>query len=341
MKFGVFDHMDRGTVPLGEQYENRLKLTEAYDRAGIRTYHLAEHHATPLGMAPSPSVFLAAVAQRTRRLRFGPLVYTLPMYHPLRVAEEICMLDQLSGGRLEIGVGRGISHLELGHYGVDPATSPAQYVEALAVVLKALSSKTLTFEGKFYNYRDVPIELEPVQKPHPPLWYGAGAPDSVVWPAKNAVNIVCNAPAKHTRTVTDRYRAEWQAAGKPADAIPLLGMNRHIVIAETEAEALACARRAYKVWYDSFMHLWLRHGTLPTRSYGATFDQLEQEGNGVAGTPEKVRAMLAAQVKEAGNNYLVCRLAFGDLTLAESMRSLDLFTRAVMPALAEAREAAE
>ena len=109
MKFGVFDHMDRGTVPLGEQYENRLKLIEAYDRAGIRTYHLAEHHATPLGMAPSPSVFLAAVAQRTRRLRFGPLVYTLPMYHPLRVAEEICMLDQMSGGRLDIGVGRGIS----------------------------------------------------------------------------------------------------------------------------------------------------------------------------------------------------------------------------------------
>ena len=177
MKFGVFDHMDRGTVPLGEQYENRLKLIEAYDRAGIRTYHLAEHHATPLGMAPSPSVFLAAVSQRTRTLRFGPLVYTLPMYHPLRVAEEICMLDQLSGGRLDVGVGRGISNLELGHYGVDPATAPAQYVEALAIVLKALTSRTLTFEGKYYSYRDVPIELEPLQKPHPPLWYGVGAPD--------------------------------------------------------------------------------------------------------------------------------------------------------------------
>ena len=208
-------------------------------------------------------------------------------------------------------------------------------------MLKALSSKTLTFEGKFYSYRDVPIELEPLQKPHPPLWYGVGAPDGVVWAAKNAINVVCNAPAKQTRAVTDRYRAEWQAAGKPADTIPLMGMNRHIVIAETEAEALATARRAYKLWYDSFMHLWLRHGTKPTRSYGTTFDELEQEGNGIAGTPEKVRAMLAAQVKEAGNNYLVCRLAFGDLTLAESMRSLDLFARAVMPALAEEREAAE
>ena len=111
MQFGVFDHLDLGAVPLGEHYENRLKLIEAYDRLGLRTYHLAEHHATPLGMAPSPSVFLAAVAQRTRRLRFGPLVYTLSLHHPLRVAEEICMLDQMSGGRLELGVGRGVSPL--------------------------------------------------------------------------------------------------------------------------------------------------------------------------------------------------------------------------------------
>src|SRR5271156_6225997 len=76
MKFGIFDHMDRGAAPLGELYESRLRLIEAYDRAGFHAYHLAEHHATPLGMAPSPGVFLAAVAQRTWRLRFGPLVYT-------------------------------------------------------------------------------------------------------------------------------------------------------------------------------------------------------------------------------------------------------------------------
>ena len=341
MKFGVFDHMDRGTVPLGEQYENRLKLTEAYDRAGIRTYHLAEHHATPLGMAPSPSVFLcsggaahAPAALRPARLHAADVPPAAGRGRNLHARP-----DERRAARYRRRT--RISHLELGHYGVDPATSSAQYVEALAIVLKALSSKTLTFEGKFYSYRDVPIELEPLQKPHPPLWYGVGAPDGVVWAAKNAINVVCNAPARQTRAVTDRYRAEWQAAGKPAATIPLMGMNRHIVIAETEAEALATARRAYKLWYDSFMHLWLQHGTKPTRSYGTTFDELEQEGNGIAGTPEKVRAMLTAQVKEAGNNYLVCRLAFGDLTLAESMRSLDLFARAVMPALADVREAAE
>src|SRR4029077_2822008 len=100
MKFGVFDHMDRGGSDLGRQFDERLRLIEAYERAGFHAYHLAEHHATPLGLAPSPSVFLSAAAQRTKRIRLGSMVYILPMHHPLRLAEEICMLDQLSEGRI-------------------------------------------------------------------------------------------------------------------------------------------------------------------------------------------------------------------------------------------------
>src|SRR5262245_726152 len=133
MKFGVFDHMDDSGSPLGLQFENRLKLAEAYDRFGFHAYHLAEHHGTPLGLAPSPSVFMAALAQRTTRLRFGPLVYLLPLYHPLRLIEEICMLDHMSGGRLELGVGRGVSPIEVGFFGVDPAQGPRQFPEALRV----------------------------------------------------------------------------------------------------------------------------------------------------------------------------------------------------------------
>ena len=111
---------------------NGCKIVEAYDRGGFYSYHTAEHHATPLGLAASPSVFLAAVAQRTQRLRFGPLVYTLPLHHPLRVVEEICMLDQLSRGRFDLGVGRGISPIETAYYGVDPDHRQKMYLEALA-----------------------------------------------------------------------------------------------------------------------------------------------------------------------------------------------------------------
>jgi len=88
MQFGIFDQNDRGPSPLAEQYENRLKLIDFYDQVGFRTYHMSEHHSTPLNLTPSPSVFLAAAAQRTRRLRLGALVYILPAHHPLRLAER-------------------------------------------------------------------------------------------------------------------------------------------------------------------------------------------------------------------------------------------------------------
>src|SRR5438874_11362446 len=155
MQFGVFDHLDRYGGALADYYEDRLKIAEAYDRAGFHAYHVAEHHATPLGMAPSPSVFLAAVAQRTKSLRFGPLVYTVNLYHPLRLIDEICMLDQLSGGRLELGVGRGISPYEVGYYGVDPAHVPERFVEALDVILKGLTEPRLDHHGKYFTFDDV------------------------------------------------------------------------------------------------------------------------------------------------------------------------------------------
>src|SRR6059036_381673 len=144
MEFGVFDHLDRHGGALADYYEDRLKIAEAYDRAGFYAYHLAEHHATPLGMAPSPSVFLAAAAQRTRRIRLGPLVFLLPLYSPLRLLGEICMLDHLSGGRLEMGVGRGVSPYEVGYHGFDPARTRPMFQEALDVLVAGMTSTRLT-----------------------------------------------------------------------------------------------------------------------------------------------------------------------------------------------------
>src|SRR5215471_5482181 len=159
MEFGVFDHLDRCGGTLADYYEDRLKIAEAYDRAGFYAYHLAEHHATPLGMAPSPSVFLAAVAQRTKRLRFGPMVYALPLYHPLRLIEEICMLDQMSGGRLDIGFGRGASPIELAYFGQDPKQSQTIYAEGVELIIKGLTEKTLSFAGEHFRFDKVPMEV--------------------------------------------------------------------------------------------------------------------------------------------------------------------------------------
>jgi len=293
LSFGIFDHVDRGAGTLAEFYENRLKLIEAYDRAGFYIYLVAEHHMTPLGMAPSPSVFLSAVAQRTKRLRFGPLVYTLPLYHPLRLVEEICMLDQMSGGRLEFGVGKGISPIENGYYGLDPANAEKMFAEALEVLLMGLAGGRVSFSGAFYRFEDVPMELEPLQKPRPPLWYGANNPQSAERCARRGMNVVANAPAKVLRGMGEAYwplakhaaapssrqseseggeyparQTESGRAGRSRSALASaasakLGMNRHIVIAEDGAEALAVARRAYRRWYASFMKLWREHNIPP------------------------------------------------------------------------------
>src|SRR5204862_8302891 len=122
----------------------------------------------------------------------------------------------------------------------------------------------------------------------------------------------------------------------------LMGMNRYTVVADTDEAALAMARRAYRVWYRSFILLWEKHGTTPIHAaYPDNFDEAQRLGYGVAGAPARVRDVLAAQLAESGCNYLICRFAFGDLTLTESQRALDLFARDVMPALAQARQAAE
>jgi alkanesulfonate monooxygenase SsuD/methylene tetrahydromethanopterin reductase-like flavin-dependent oxidoreductase (luciferase family) len=340
MKIGVFDHMDRGLAPLDEFYEERLKLVEAYDRAGFHGYHVAEHHATPLGVAPCPGVWLAAVAQRTQRLRFGPLVYLLPLYHPIKLLEEICMLDQISRGRFLLGVGRGISPIEMRYYGLNPDETPAMYAEALDVIQRGMTSPVLNFVGKYYNYHDVPMELTPFQKPYPPLWYGLARPEAIPWAVRNKVNIVGNLPGVAMRALTDRYRAEWQAAGNnPAD-LPLMGLGRHVVVAQTDREALEIARRGYDKWRASFFKLWLAHGMMPTPQaiFPERFEDAEAQGRAVAGTPDKVRAFLQQTIDDAGLNYLLCRFAFGDITGEEALSSIDLFARRVMPDIVAYRE---
>lgn len=245
------------------------------------------------------------------------------------------MLDQMSGGRLLLGVGRGISPIELRYYGLDPEKTPGMYAEALEVILRGMKGGTLTFEGKYYQYRDVPMEMEPLQRPHPPLWYGLGRAEAIPWAAQNRINIVGNLGGAGMRALTDRYRAEWAALGHAAEDMPLMGSSRHVVVAQTEREALEVARRGYDKWRTSFLKLWKMHNMMPVAHavFPERFEDAEAQGRAVAGTPDKVRDFLLHAADEGGLNYLLCRFAFGDITGDEALHSLDLFTRHVMPDL--------
>ena len=160
VRFAIFDWLDESGREQRETYEERLRMLELADRAGFYSYHLAEHHATELSTVPSPNLFLAAVAQRTRRLRLGPLSYILPLYDPVRLLEEICMLDQLSGGRLELGLSRGSTGE---HIDGDPDKARAVFNEALEVILMGLSTGEIDYHGAHFEYDHVITRLRPAQ----------------------------------------------------------------------------------------------------------------------------------------------------------------------------------
>jgi alkanesulfonate monooxygenase SsuD/methylene tetrahydromethanopterin reductase-like flavin-dependent oxidoreductase (luciferase family) len=335
MEFGIFDHLDRSPASLADYYEERLAIVELFDRLGFHAYHLAEHHATPLGMAPSPSDFLAAVAQRTNRLRFGPMIYALPLYHPLRMIEEICMLDQMSGGRLDVGFGRGASPIELDLFGTDPADARDIYDEALAIVVRGLSERTVSFKGKHFSFDNVPMEIEPLQKPHPPLWYGVHANDSAARSAKQGLNVISLDVFEATRGFSDSYRAARKEAGHPG-SMPKFGLGRMLVVADTDAEAQRLAERAYPVWNASFNYLFKLYNRMPQHPRPPQFSAIQNDGRGFCGSPKTVTEIIRKQMTDAGADYFVGQFAFGDLTLAETRHSIELFARDVMPALRNA-----
>ena len=336
MKFGVFDHVDDSGVSFQEHLKNRLKIIEAYDQRGIHGYHVAEHHGTPLGYAASPSVFLAAAAQRTKRIKIGPLIYILPLYHPLRLIEEICMLDNLSDGRFMLGMGRGISPIEAGFFGVSASEMQARYVEASDLILKALQSETLTYQGKYYSFNNVPITSRPIQKPYPELWYATRTPESFAWAGKVGANTVTLAFDEQVKEMTDIYKRTWVEAGRDIKNLPLIGVSRHIVVADTDRQAKGLASRAYKKWLSSFRKLWLDNGyEAPLKNlYPDTWEELEGLMNGCAGSPATVRRYAIEEAERCGTNYLVSWFAFGDLAVDQVIHSFELFSEHVMPAFA-------
>lgn len=332
IEFGIFDHLDRNAVKLTEYYEGRLRLVEAYDRHGFYCYHVAEHHSTPLGMAPSPGVYLSAVAQRTQRLRFGPLVYLLPFYHPLRLIEEICMLDQMSGGRMQLGVGRGISPIEGRYYGLDPAEGQARFDETLAVVLQGLQGGTLDFSGRYHRIDQVPMELEPVQKPHPPLWIGVQSEASAERAGARGANVVSLLPAAALRAVTDAY---WRGLGNAAaGGVHRIGASLFIVVGDSDEAGMALAEQAYQGWRRSFNYLYALHNRGPVLGeQPGTFKEVMDAGRGVAGSAATVSEFLRRFIATSGVNYIVGQFAFGDLGTEDTLRSIERFGREVMPAV--------
>ncbi|KYH01503.1 LLM class flavin-dependent oxidoreductase [Bradyrhizobium sp. DOA1] len=319
LSFGIFDHLDADGHDVAKQYNDRLLLAEACDRLGFYAYHLAEHHCTPHGRSPAPNLFLSSVAQRTSQLRVGPMVMLLSLHHPLRAFEEACMLDHLSGGRLELGIGRGSLPVELGYFGVSAEAAPGRYAEASEILVKAMRGGSLCYEGDHFRLDDVPLTLTPYQRPHPPTWIAVNQPGSASWAAEIGANIASIGPASSVRRITDAYRSRREVRPDVNGQSPFLGLLRMVVVGNTEADAYALAAPAYDRWLESFKFLYERNKIPTPPNLPLTFDAAIESELCVAGTASSIRHTLLNHLEEAGANYLLCQLAFGNLSLDASL----------------------
>ena len=372
MQYGVFDHIEpvQG-IPLSEIYELRLKQLEVFDQSGFYAYHLAEHHTPAVhSLAPSQNVFLAAASQRTRDLRLAPCVYVLPLHHPIRLIEEISMLDHLSNGRLEIGVGRG-GVMEAFFWGQDSDsdTNYKRYLETLDVVKQGLGSEFLTYDGEHYHFDNLPMRLTPIQKPYPPLWYMRNAETAAI----EGMNTIVVGTLNSLHRETTRYKRVWdETHGKESLTIqnqtPKIGLVVHMVIADTDNEAIEIATPAWEKYRwnlgaprrieaekrgltqfqnsndGSFGFVGDRPINLPDRetrkdieaelerfdSQSDSHDPTRLGGVALAGSSDSVKRYMEEYIA-TGANYFMCSFQWGDLSHENAMKSIELFSEKIMP----------
>ncbi|HEY6862736.1 MAG TPA: LLM class flavin-dependent oxidoreductase [Burkholderiales bacterium] len=342
LEFGVFDWIEWRDAPPAEIFEHKLAIAERADAAGFHGWHIAEHQGTPLSIDGSPSLVLSAAIQRTKRLRLGALTWCLPWYNPFRWYSEICMLDHMSGGRIELGVGRGVSPLESSYFGMKSVDeSRERYRETLDIFFRACANPKLDFEGKYFSYKDLELYIHPKQRPYPPLWFPSSDRNSIDFTARHGYHTVLNTSNEEAGALYAQYRETWVAHRDDPGrhnahvAAPKLGKSQHVFVADTEKEAAEIGMAAYKTWASHLTHLTRRHGKSNLLNVDPTSPDAPLRF--VGGTPGSVAQQLDEVVRRAGINYLLLVFSFGDLAPERALHSMDLFVREVMPALSTRR----
>jgi alkanesulfonate monooxygenase SsuD/methylene tetrahydromethanopterin reductase-like flavin-dependent oxidoreductase (luciferase family) len=341
LEFGLFDWIDLATgADPAQVYDARLELLAEADRGGFAVCHIAEHHGTPLGLAPSPAVFLAAAARSTSRIRLAATTFVVPLYDPLRLAEEIAMLDQLSHGRLEVGVGRGSSPYEAAMFELSPEDAAERFQRLLPVILDALATGGFRRPGA----EPIPLHVGVRQRPHPPLWYPTSNPESIPRLGERGYHVLFGfgfvAPPlevlrEQSRVFFENFHAA-RAAGASSYATggrtPRFGIMRHVLVAPTDEEAMALARPAFAEHFDAFAHLWRRNGS-DRFAEPMDLDQLVADGRVFVGSPDTVAERITAAIDGTHVNYVAAAFSWGSLEQSVQLRSLRLFRDEVAPVL--------
>lgn len=335
MQFGIFDHCERSGRPPATTYRERFALAQRAEQAGFYAYHLAEHHGTSLSLVPSPNLFLAALAQHTTTLRLGALVYLLPLYDPYRLAQEICMLDHMSDGRVELGIGRGANPIELGFFGLDPATAKQRFEDLYPLLMQGLTEGRMTRAGPVRTI-EAPIDGRPLQQPYPPIWYpSAGGGAQLIWAAKQGFNTILNGPLDSCADAAKVFRDNFEPGVQGSN--PQIGITRYVYVADTDEEAIRIGGAALRYHRANILKLTKEAGINLTSSVIPPEDitQAVREGWAAAGSPAMVREQIAAMADRVDINYFVFAPMMADLSLEWGLRTMDIFRDEIIPAFAE------
>jgi alkanesulfonate monooxygenase SsuD/methylene tetrahydromethanopterin reductase-like flavin-dependent oxidoreductase (luciferase family) len=342
MKFSVFHiAMGRGRQSDRQVYDDLLSDVQLAEAVGFDVFWLAEHHFNPdFSLSPSPNVLLGAAAALTRRMKIGTAVNVLPFHNPVRLAEEGAMLDLLSNGRFQWGIGRGITGHEFEGYGVDPAKSAERFREVHDFVLDVWRSGQISDHAK----------LAPAitQQPHPPVWVTAQSPSSVDWAAARGYPCMQVAESiDSSRAQLERYRAAATKAGAKPDERGEIVPCRYVFVAEDEKDAREQGGRNITEWWHQFTAItapkpeakltkgyeyWQDPKTsFKVQTGQLSFDELNEAGVIMVGTPAQVIRQIERQIDGFDMRHLVCDFWRAGKGRADRQRSMDLFGRKVIP----------
>jgi probable F420-dependent oxidoreductase len=320
-----------GFIPIegGSYYREALEEVTRAEELGFDSVWMEEHHSVTNHYWPSPLTVLAGFATRTSRMTLGTDIVVAAFHHPVRLAEDVAMLDVMSGGRFVLGIAIGYKPDEFALYGVDLEKRGARFEEQLAIMQGLWTQNEIAFKGTYYTLQGR-LEPKPVQQPHPPVWIGGWGDITLRRAATLADNWIPGPTADLKRLLAGRrqFLERRAAAGRPAPTEwPL---TRDVIIADTDKQARELAEEHIMVAYRREYAGGWRHPFIDS-SIATDLDRL-MEDRFIIGGPEQCIAKIRRFVQEYGMTHLICRTFFPGMPHAHIMREIDLISREVMPA---------
>jgi alkanesulfonate monooxygenase SsuD/methylene tetrahydromethanopterin reductase-like flavin-dependent oxidoreductase (luciferase family) len=341
MEFGTFLLLQSpSAAPSETVYARGVEITQAAEELGFRNMWLAEHHFSTYGLLSRPLMYALHLANKTRHIRVGTAVIVVPLHHPLVIAEEIATLDLLTGGRLDVGLGRGYQRYEFERLGVELGESRTRWEEAVDIILLALAGKTFSYEGKHYRIPETTVFPQPIQKPHPPIWVTAQSPDSVEATVKRSFNLLTGGYGVSIDRLREFRKAfDARLAEYPPKEPMHVGIQRPVYVAESAAEARAAAEQAR---WNLRVTLSLRNNyervedgrAMPVPFAGEPSTDEILDTFSVIGTPDTCIRQIRRLQDVMHIDHFNCSFSFGDLSQDQILGSMRRFSRDVMPAFA-------